>query len=52
MLVTIESDSLKEMLDRVWLADHYGKKLTEIKNLCADETPSNEAWLRIMEITK
>lgn len=52
MLITIESESLKELLDREWLCKVYGKRLEEIKSLMEDETPSNEAFKKIRELIK
>lgn len=52
MLITIESESLKELLDREWLGRVYAKRLEEIKSIMADETPSNEAFKRIRELVK
>lgn len=53
MMITISEETMKELLDRSWLCDVYGRRLMEIKKTITDSGLSDlDTYKAILEIVK
>jgi len=53
MMITVSEETMKELLDRSWLCDVYGRRMAEIKKVMAGEGKTDlEIYTAVMEVLK